>query len=583
MMRASPARARASAWRWALLLVVALTPLASPALAREPAGACISGDPVLQIWPREGDGYITLAQRYAVREESWRKIRAANRKRSVQVGRPVRIPLELLRPEHRRFTLATLFPEDGYGDGGWAHLVDRGPGKACREDLGRLATWYTGDPKHAADIGKLNDVADGRPRSGQIVWIPREMLLPMFIPEKEPADSELSYGRDEAGAFAEYHLRPGEALYSAVVIRFTGRLDADEVNQTVGDIARRNEIGDVRDIPIGFPIKIPQEMLLPQYLPPGDPTRIAYESELKETLSHHVTARARRLGGVYVILDPGHGGVDVGTTKGGLDEDEYVYDVMCRVKERLDRDTDAMTLTTLEDRVTGYRARDARTLPRDRNEVIRTTPPYVHEDPNRRAVGVNLRWYLANSYYRRLVEGGTDPEKVVFVSLHADSLHASLNGAMAYIPGEKYRTGKYGSGNATYAVYEEVREKTFVSFERADRVRAEGLSREFADQLMKTFHSHGIPVHDYQPVRNRVIRRRRTWVPAVIRCSEVPISVLVEVVNLNNKGDRRNLRDAGFRDRLAAAFVDALLAFYEPDRPPSASPTTPTARARAGR
>ena len=209
----------------------------------------------------------------------------------------------------------------------------------------------------------------------------------------------------------------------------------------------------------------------------------------------------------------------------------------------------------------------AKALARDRNEIIRTTPPYVHEDPDRRAVGVNLRWYLANSYYRRLLDRGIDAEKVIFVSLHADSLHPSLNGAMVYIPGEKYRAGRYGSGSKTYAAYEEVREKTFVRFDRDDRVRAEGLSRDFAEQLVDTFRANGIPIHEFQPVRNRVIRRRRSWVPAVIRCSEVPISVLLELVNLNNQSDRRNLRSAEFREKVAIAFVNALLEFYEPDRP----------------
>src|SRR5256885_11217725 len=34
-------------------------------------------------------------------------------------------------------------------------------------------------------------------------------------------------------------------------------------------------------------------------------------------------------------------------------------------------------------------------------------------------------------------------EKVVFLSIHADSLHPSLRGAMIYIPGERYVQGSY--------------------------------------------------------------------------------------------------------------------------------------------
>ena len=70
-------------------------------------------------------------------------------------------------------------------------------------------------------------------------------------------------------------------------------------------------------------------------------------------------------------------------------------------------------------------------LPFSRGHAVLTTPPYPIEDAR---VGVNLRWYLANSVYRRAVQAGNDPQKVVFLSIHADSLHPSLRGAMAYIP-----------------------------------------------------------------------------------------------------------------------------------------------------
>jgi N-acetylmuramoyl-L-alanine amidase len=263
-----------------------------------------------------------------------------------------------------------------------------------------------------------------------------------------------------------------------------------------------------------------------------------------------------------VILDAGHGGIDVGTTQHGMDEDEYVYDVMCRIKRRLDRDTDAMTLVTIEDKQTGFEVRDLEKLSRDHNEFIRTTPPYRPMDPDRRAMGVNLRWYLANSFYRRLVDRGVDPDKIVFVSLHADSLHPTLRGAMVYIPGSKYRKGRYGNGNSLYGRYEEVRDQTFISFDPKARARSEGVARQFAEQLIRGLRNAHIPVHRYEPVRNHVIRRGRSWVPAVIRCSQVPLSMLLELVNLSNGRDRASLQDPDFRERLARSFVDALLTHY---------------------
>ena len=52
------------------------------------------------------------------------------------------------------------------------------------------------------------------------------------------------------GRYAEYRLRRGEALYSAVVVRFTGQLHAKQVNATAREIARRSGITDVTAIPI---------------------------------------------------------------------------------------------------------------------------------------------------------------------------------------------------------------------------------------------------------------------------------------------------------------------------------------------
>jgi N-acetylmuramoyl-L-alanine amidase len=541
------------------LLAAILLPWASPAAAKE-TGTCSGGEPYLKVWPRRDDGYIVLARRYATKEDSWRQIRRDNRNRAVQVGRTVKIGLDLLAPEYRHLVLTTLFPDDRYLHGHWEHKVGQKPARRCKETLQNLASWFTGNSGMAADLKQLRGRGD--PGRGEVVRIPREMLLASFIPEDDPEAVEIAYGEDDQGPYALYRLKSGEALYSSVVIRLTGRLDAEEVNQLVEEIARRSGIRNVRSIPVGFAVKIPRHLLLPKYLPQDDPARLAYESRLTESSRFRTDVRARRLQGVHVILDAGHGGVDVGTTKNGMDEDEYVYDVMCRIKRLLERDTDAMTLTTIEDQATGFEVRNMEKLPRDRNEEIRTTPPYQPLSPDRRAMGVNLRWYLANSFYRRLVDGGVDPDKIVFASLHADSLYPTLQGAMVYIPGSKYRTRRYGNGNATYSQFREVRDHTYVSFNKKERIRSEGVARQFADQLVRSMRKARVPVHRYEPVRDHVIRRKRSWVPAVIRCSEVPLSVLVELVNLNNAEDRARLRDPDFRERLARSFVDALLAYY---------------------
>ena len=43
------------------------------------------------------------------------------------------------------------------------------------------------------------------------------------------------------------------------------------------------------------------------------------------------------LQGVLVVIDPGHGGRDLGTMNNGIWEHDYVYDVACRLKRLLER------------------------------------------------------------------------------------------------------------------------------------------------------------------------------------------------------------------------------------------------------
>jgi len=369
----------------------------------------------------------------------------------------------------------------------------------------------------------------------------------------------LTYGRDADGRFAVYRLRRGEALYSAVVVRYTGRIDAADVNELARVIAKRSRIRDVTDISVGFRIRIPLELLLPEYLPREDPGRQAWERSQAEVARYTNEARSRNLQGVAVILDAGHGGRDGGAAHNGIWEHDYVYDILCRIKSRLERDTQARVLPTIKDRQDGYAIHETTQLRRNRAEVLLTNPPFVLDGER---AGVNLRWYLANSYLRNLRQSGQDPEKVVFTSLHADARHPSLGGAMFYVPGEEFRRGRYGHGGAVYVRHREVREEPYVSFTGEERERSEGLSRQFASRLVERFRRRGVAVEPYAPVRERIIRRGRSWVPAVLRCNHVPVEVLIEVSNLSNPADSRLLADPVYRQKVADAYVDALQAFY---------------------
>ena len=137
-----------------------------------------------------------------------------------------------------------------------------------------------------------------------------------------------------------YRLRKGEALYSAVVVRFTGRLDAIDVNDLAMTIAARSGIENVHAIPVGFPVKIPMEFLTAEFLPKDDPRSQERAREKAESAQFARPEIARGLAGVRVILDAGHGGRDTGTLHGSVWESTYVYDVACRLR-RILAETDA--------------------------------------------------------------------------------------------------------------------------------------------------------------------------------------------------------------------------------------------------
>jgi N-acetylmuramoyl-L-alanine amidase len=287
------------------------------------------------------------------------------------------------------------------------------------------------------------------------------------------------------------------------------------------------------------------------------------EAELRAAAA----ARSKALNGALVVLDPGHGGKDPGTMHNRLWEHDHVYDVAVRVRRILERDTAARVALTLLDPRTGTEPSGGDTLKRGGGEAVQTDPPFVPGEDGDSALGVNLRWYLANSLYRKAVSSGTPPERVVFVSIHADARHPDLRGLMVYVPGAAYRTKTYGSTSKTYRRYREVREKPLVSFDRKERIRSEAVSRQLADCVVRAFQKGELSVQPYLPVRHRVIRGRRDWLPAVLRGNEIPAKILAEVVNLTNPRDASLLSTAAGRERIAEALARGIREYLEPDVP----------------
>ncbi len=585
--------------RIALVTLFAVT-TALPALterAKLPGGEAAAlvdrSELYLEALPLPGEGLQALCRRLTGSTDGCVRVAQINGKpRRLLAGVRYRIPYDLLAADRKLAVVRALFPRDQAEPAGWRH-------RSRGEPLAKSALWFTGSEARAAELRAANRLTGAAVREGEELRIPDAILLSIFrvaapsapaaapVAEAgaaadrpltgspsgpvagtpppilavgsgpEPASGPLEYGRDAAGSFALYRLRGGEALYSAVVVRFTGRDHADDVNSLSAEVAKRSGIVDVTDIPIGFPIKIPLDLLLAEFLPAGDARRLEWEVERRLDEQFRNPVEAKGLDGVTVILDAGHGGADVGASRAGVWESLYVYDVMLRVRRALGARTQAKIVTTTRDGP-AYALAERDILPFSRSHAVLTAPPYPIVDAT---IGVHLRWYLANSFLRHHATSGAG-DRVVFISIHADSLHPSLRGATAYVADAGSSSESFGKSGSVFSSRKEYREQPRVTLSLRDRQKSEGRSRDLAEKIIAGFRARELGVHPFQPVRDRIFRGRRPWVPAVLRYNAVPAKLLLEVCNLANDEDRRLLQTTAFRERLAAAVVDGILVYF---------------------
>ena len=510
----------------------------------------------------------------------------------------VAIPFDRVNPEMRRKMLLALFPKDYVDKDGWWHTALYS-GKEGQETLWVFCEWVTGKGTNYRNVtdNKHNRLTGSALQSGQRILIPANLLLEVMrqptpknkhkheepkpeeskddesklASEEEPpldleeVSKELTYGSDDQGAYALYRLKPGEALYSAVVVRFTDYKDNELIQTACQTLQKRSGIKDVRDMKAGQKILIPIDMLSDRFLPSNTEQRKEYE----ETIVEAKRLRKQRIGakdleGIVVVIDPGHGGRDHGAQVDKLDlyEDELNYDIACRVKEILETKTRARTYMTVLDKSQGYKPSESKRFTADTDEVVLTTPNYENTDAK---VSVNMRWYLANAIYRAEVKKGTEPRKMVFTSFHTDAqFNAGFRGAMIYIPGAKYRREHEEPVGDIYNHIKEAQGHRRAESTAIDRRRDEALSRNFADDLMQALGRHHIHRHTGSDWIRSQIRQDggRVYVPGVLRNTLIPVKILIESANMTNKADCKNLADPQWRQAFAEAYVDALRAYF---------------------
>ncbi len=558
-----------------LLAAAPPAPSSAPALLSDDAVAIIKDEGIearlingqeifLAVQPEKGDGYIAMARRLCRDEKAWPALQAANGGREIVLGQPVMVPWDLMRLEYRYLALLALFPEDAPTEKGWRHFPHKSRAETFGEGFWQVALWFTDKGENWEKIALANKVSGPDLPEEQALTIPKALLLPLFRRVDESDDGRLTFHEDKKGAYAEYRLKKKEALYTAVVLRFMDLVDPEDVSHAAARVAKRSGIRDVRKIPVGKRIKIPLDMLALGALPANHPRRIAARITESELASVRLPPKVKTLKGVHILLDPGHGGKDPGAIQNGIWESEYVYDVSCRIKRLLERDTGASVHVMTRDTENGYKVFETKKIPKNQREVVDVHPPYkIKAGRSGTRIGVNLRWYLANAIYRDLSAKKVPSDKIVFVSLHADSLHRSLRGAMVYVPGERFRKGKFGHRGKSYRRYREVKSAKKVSFTRKQRLRDEAVSRRLANAILEGYRQEKLPVHKHIPVRNHIRRGKRRFAPAVIRGNQVPAKVLLETVNLGNKDDAKLLADPAGRERIARAVVAGLRKFYE--------------------
>ncbi|GMW01072.1 MAG: hypothetical protein AMXMBFR84_22090 [Candidatus Hydrogenedentota bacterium] len=492
-------------------------------------------------------------------------------------GKRAAIPYSHLNEETQRRMLLAVFPFDFVDEEGWHHtVVYAGPDQ---ETLWTLCEWLTGRGTNHTAVTKFNNLKSTDLSTGQVLVFPQNLLRsvmqkPTVVRQEseeielnlEEAAQELSFDNKGNRQFAVYRIKPGDTLYTKVVVRFTNYRENADIHSAIDVIVRESGIQDKNKVEIGDRVFIPVDMLADRFKPEGTPEREEFEETVQEAQRLRGSVQSRGLEGVVVVLDPGHGGKDIGTpaaSKLGLYEDEIAYDIVCRIKKILEETTHAKVYVSMLDADNGYESNDVNRFTNDSDESVLVTPNYLNENAS---VSATLRWYWANSVYNRAVKAGADPRKVVFTSIHGDALfNADLRGAMVYIPGARYRkNSERGWPPKAYNDYLEYVEQPEFKSTADERRRDEALSRNFAETILDELGQHRIKRHSVgDPIRN-VIRQSggKEYVVAVLRNNQIPTKVLIEVANLSNSEDQSWTADPWWRQQFAIAYVAALKSYF---------------------
>ena len=323
---------------------------------------------VVKLKPLVGEGGYSLARRVLLSNfRSLKTIRKYSKTRRLYRNRFITFPLKVINGSIRSSALKAVFFKDKAGIGYWKHRVT-----FAWETTSMIAGLFTKEGIKAGHLVRYNKMRNKGNilKKGDVIKIPWKWVSPELSLRPVSLKPPLKLKQDKSGKFyAHYQMKHGETLYSSVVIRFTGRLLNDEVNQVANKLLKLNNIYDAKLIQTRQKIRIPLEWLSEEYL--GSQTNdvssrktsvkktnkkktkkiksskaVASKKKLKRGKSTQKAVaqktkskRKNNVHKIHVILDSGHGGRDPGATAGSrknkdlIYEDEVVYDISKRMSK----------------------------------------------------------------------------------------------------------------------------------------------------------------------------------------------------------------------------------------------------------
>jgi len=547
---------------------------------------------VVKLKPLVGEGGYSLARRVLLSNfRSLKTIRKYSKTRRLYRNRFITFPLKVINGSIRSSALKAVFFKDKAGIGYWKHRVT-----FAWETTSMIAGLFTKEGIKAGHLVRYNKMRNKGNilKKGDVIKIPWKWISPELSLRQVSLKPPLKLKQDKSGKlYAHYQMKHGETLYSSVVIRFTGRLLNDEVNHVANKLLKLNNISDAKLIQTRQKIQIPLEWLSEEYLGSQANDVSSKKTSVKKTKKKKTkkiksskavaskkklkrgkstqkavaqktkSKRKNNVHKIHVILDSGHGGRDPGAIAGSrknkdlIYEDEVVYDISKRMS-KLFKKQGIIVHPTLAD---PNQKQPIRYLSHrhDRDEHLLVTPHYLTRNAR---IGVNMRVYLVNHIFKNLRKKKVPSENILFISLHGDALHSSLSGAMVYFPDSRLRRGRFNMSSKIYRKRKEY--STNLTYKPRDNKYSEKLSKSFGKNIINEFRELGLRTHRVSSaVRGYLYRKGKKTLPAVLRYSKVPTSVLIEVANLNNRLDRRDLLKSKTRQQIAKAITNSVTAHFD--------------------